>query len=224
MPRLPSKWALILLGAVGVTLMWTHVHGSFLIDECNYTVTVTGLQQGRLTVPGTENVVPSKELLYFDPAAVARRDLKTPVASTVPPLWALLALPFSLFGWSGLVALNVLSFLGCALVIFYYAGRHCQRRHTPYLAMGTFVLGGYCLEYAQGVWPQSLSLLLTMGGFVLASRARAGGPAWVALLSGLVMGVATGVRYPNILLAFGTGLGLERVSGWSSSCYGASPG
>ena len=208
MPRLPSKWALLLLGAIGVTLLWTHVHGSFLIDECNYTVTVTGLRQGRLTVPGTENISPTRELLYFDPAAVARDDFTTPVASTVPPLWAVLALPFSLFGWTGLVALNVLSFLGCALVVFYYAGRHCSQRHTPYLAMGTFVLGGYCLEYAQGVWPQSLSLLLIMGGFVLASRARAGGPAWNALLSGVVMGLATGVRYPNLLLAFGVGLGL----------------
>ena len=208
MPRLPSKWALILLGAIGATLLWTHVHGSFLIDECNYLVTVTGLQRGRLTVPGTENIGPTKALLYFDPAAVARRDFVTPVASTVPPLWALVALPFSYLGWTGLVALNVLSFLGCALVVFYYAGRHCQHAHTPYLAMGTFVLGGYCLEYAQGVWPQSLSLLLSMGGFVLAGRARAGGPLWTALLSGLVMGLATGVRYPNLLLAFGTGLGL----------------
>ena len=208
MPKLPSKWALALLAAIGVTLIWTHVRGTFIIDECNYLVTVVGLQQGQLTVPGTQELIPTKELIYFDPAAGSRPPFSTPVASTVPPLWSVLALPFSLLGWGGLVALNVLSFLGCALVIFYYSGRHCHKPHTPYLAMATYVLGGYCLEYAQGIWPQALSMLLVTSGFVLASRARAGGPPWLALASGVLMGLATGVRYPNLLSSTAVGLGL----------------
>ena len=207
-PTIPPKWLLAALGVLGLVLLLTHVRGAFLIDECNYMVTLSGLRAGQLTVPGTEGLVGSPELVYFDPAAASRGKLRLPVASTVPPLYAVLALPFSVFGWAGLVGLNVLSFLGCALLIFNYAGRHARKVHTPYLALVTFVLGGYCLEYAQGMWPQMLSLGIWMAGFVTASRVRGGAPPWVAALAGLLMGLAVGVRYPNLLLAAAVGLGV----------------
>ena len=57
-------------------------------------------------MPGTGGLPPSRELLYFDPAATGREVTTTPVASTAPPLYAPLALPFLLLGWRGLVLLN----------------------------------------------------------------------------------------------------------------------
>lgn len=196
------------LGLLGVILFFTQIPGSFLIDECNYLVTLTGLRQGQLSVPGTASLQPSRSLLYFDPTARARAPLRSPATSTAPPLYAVLAYPFGLFGWQGLVALNILSFLACALLVFYYAGKYARLPRTPYLALATFLFGGYCLEYAQGVWPHMLSMLLCMGSLVLASEVRASGSTRLALAAGLLAGLATGVRYPNLILAAMVGTGL----------------
>ena len=206
--RRPLFWVVLGLCGLGVLLQTTHVNGPFLVDECNYLVTVTGLSQGKLSVPGTENLTGSPSLAYFDPAARYRTRHTSPVASTVPPLYAFLALPFGLFGWGGLVALNVLSFVICGLLVFVYAGRHASRPTTRYAALGLFLFGTYCLEYAQGVWPQMLSMALAFGGVVLAARVRNGGSMANALAGGLLVGLATGVRYQNLLVAGALGLGL----------------
>jgi hypothetical protein len=73
-----------------------------------------------LTVPQTDGLPPSAELLFFDPGPWTRTVTATPVASTAPPLYALVALPFSVFGWRGLVALNTLAFLATSLLIFVF--------------------------------------------------------------------------------------------------------
>jgi hypothetical protein len=197
--------ALVLLG---LALLVTRIPGAFLIDECNYLVTVTGLRHGSLSVTGTGDLTPSRALLFFDPTARARARLTTPVVSTVPPLYAFFGLPFAPFGWTGLVALNVISFLLCAYLVFVYAARHARLARTPYLALVTFLAGGFLLEYAQGVWPHMLSMVLCMGSLVLADRVRSGGALPLALAAGLLGGLATGVRYQNIVLTAAVGLGL----------------
>ncbi len=120
----PPKWLIAGLGAFGLFLLLTTVPGAFLIDECHYLVTVTGLCKGRVTVPGTEALQPNPELFFFDPVVKGRKDFSTPAAATAPALYAPIALPFSLFGWRGLVALNILAYLLCALLVFHYAARH----------------------------------------------------------------------------------------------------
>jgi len=204
LPR-PLVWLLVALGAI---LTVSVVPGSFTIDEPNYLVTVIGLQQGRLTVPGTERLPPSRELLYFDPAGASRVSVTTPVASTAPPLYAPLALPFAYLGWRGLVLLNTLAFLVTIALVFVYARAHVARPRTGWLAAGTFALGGYAIEYALGLWPHMLSVALTTGAVLLASRAWNGASLANALGAGFLAGLAAGVRYQNLIVAGCLGLGL----------------
>ena len=200
----------LLLGLTGLGLVLTAtvVPGVFTVDEDYYLATLVALRHGRLTVPGTEGLTPSSELLYFDPQGHSREVTSTPVASTAPPLYAPLALPFSWLGWRGLVGLNTLAFLAAAAVVFAFTRRHASAPATPWLAVAAFALGGYSLEYAQGVWPHMLAVLLCLGAFVLAARVRDGAPLAVAFAAGLCAGLAAGVRYQNVALAGCVGLGV----------------
>ena len=211
------------MGLFGLLLLASTIPGPFLIDECHYLVTVTGLSQGRLSVPGTEGLKPNPELFYFDPVAKGRKDFSTPAQSTAPALYAPLALPFSLFGWRGLVAMNILAYLFCGLLVFHYSARHARKESTPYLATATFMFGTYCLEYVQGLWPHMLSMAFVMGALVVSDWVRSGARNRWAALAGLSGGLATGIRYQNLLYAAFTGLSLlvwapDRVA--ASTHYG----
>lgn len=196
------------LVALGIVLTATVVPGVFIIDEDNYLVTLVGLRQGRLSVPGTEGLTPSRELRYFDPTGRTQPVTATPVVSTAPPLYAPLALSFSWAGWRGLVALNTLAFLVAAALVFAYTRRYAAAPHTPWLAVAAFALGGYSLEYAQGLWPHSLAALLVLAAVVLAARVRDGAPLAAAFAAGIGAGLAAGLRYQNAFLAAGIGLGV----------------
>jgi hypothetical protein len=201
---------LALLALLGTVLMITSIRGVFLIDENNYMVSALALREGQLSVPGTAGLTPSPALEYFDPRPDSRARHVTPVAIAAPPLYAPLALPFTYLGWRGLVLLNVLAFLVSAALAFSWAARHATRPATPWIALALFVLGTYCIEYAQGVWPHMLSMCLCTGSAYLGSRLRVGvrRPLAVAMAAGLLAGVATGVRYQNLVFAGGVGLGV----------------
>jgi hypothetical protein len=203
----PARLLWLLL-ALGVGLTATVVPGPFSIDESNYIVTVLGLRHGRLTVPGTEGLPPSRELAYFDPVIYSRPESPTPLPTVAPPLYAPIALPFAYFGWRGLVLLNTLSFLVIGLLVFRYAQDYATTAQAGWLAVWAFALGAYSLEYAQGVWPHLLSAALTTGAAYATSRVRSGRAAWTALAAGLLVGMATGVRYQNIVVAVALGVGL----------------
>lgn len=201
----PRFLATLVLG--GLLLTVSVVPGVFTVDEANYMVNVLALREGGVGIPGTEGLPPSRELIYFDPSLKGRAVDSTPVTSTAPPLYAPLALPFSFGGWRGLVALNTLAFLGTAALLFVYARRFAGER-AAWIAAGAFALAGYGIEYAQGVWPHMLAVFLCTLAFVLASQARAGGPLWLAAAAGLAAGWAAGVRYQDVLVAGGVGLGV----------------
>ncbi|HLF20591.1 MAG TPA: hypothetical protein VI704_07360, partial [Bacteroidota bacterium] len=112
---------LLVLSIVGVFLTLTAIPGIFIIDEDNYLVSLVALRHGRFTIPGTEGFKPSSELVYFDPEANHRIVSSTPVTSLAPPLYAFIALPFSVFGVRGLILLNILAFLITAFLVFLYA-------------------------------------------------------------------------------------------------------
>jgi len=198
---------LTVLALLGVVLTLSVVPGVFTIDEDNYLVTVTALRHGRLTVPGTEGLPPGRELAWFDPNGAQRAVSATPIASTAPPLYAPLALPFSYFGWRGLAALNTLAFLLTVAGVFLLTRRYARREDTAWIAALVYAAGGYALEYAQGVWPHMLAAALCTGAVLMSARSRDGESAGWALAAGLLAGLAAGVRYQNILFAACLGLG-----------------
>lgn len=184
--------------------------GAFSIDESSYIATITGLSDGTLRVEATAELAPSAELYAFD-AAPRSRPVKVPVASSSPPLYAPIALPFSLLGVRGLMLLQILSFAACAYLVFAFTRRHTQRADLAWLAFATFVLASFTLEYAQAIWPHALAMTLVMTAFDLASRVRGGASPWLAAGAGACVAIAAGIRYQNIAMLASVGLGLAFV-------------
>lgn len=195
-----------LLGLVGIVLFVTAIRGPFIIDEINYLVTVVGLRHGTLFVPGTEGLTPSRELVAFDPDAQKRIVTATPVFSVVPPLYAPIALPFLLLGWHGLVLLNILSYLIAAFVAFTFLRSYATDLQTRWIGIALALLGGFGIEYAQGVWPHMLSVALVVSAVYAASRVWRNESVGMALVSGLIIGTASGIRGQDIMFAGGIGL------------------
>ena len=219
---------LLSLALLGLALTATTIDGPFTIDENNYLVTALGLRQGVLTVPGTDGLPPSRELLYFDPAATLRDVATTPVASTAPPLYAPIAIPFLLLGWRGLVFLNTLSLLATAAIVFALTRRFSSAPDAPAIAALAVTVGAYFVEYAQGVWPHMLCVSLVAGALFLASGAiESDRPSWAAAAAGLLVAAAAGVRYQNAFVLACLGLGLvllarQRVRATAAFAAGAS--
>jgi hypothetical protein len=203
---------LIAVALFGLLLVSTAIPAPFTIDENNYLVTVLGLRQGRLTVPGTEGLPPSRELLYFDPAAIMRSVSETPVVSTAPPLYAVLAAPFSFLGWRGLVALNTIALLAVILLVFALTRRCSSAPEAPWIAAFCVGLGAYFYEYAQGLWPHMVAVALVTGAAYCATRALTERPARWASAAGLLSAAAAGVRYQNAFVVACLGFGLFALS------------
>jgi len=115
-------------------------------------------------------------------------------------LYAPIALPFVFLAWRGLVLLNTISFLLTAFIIFVMVKHFATERQTPWLAAALVLFGGYAVEYAQGVWPHMLSVCLVSSAVFAASRVWNGGRPRIAIICGLLMGIATGIREQNIIL------------------------
>jgi hypothetical protein len=195
---------------LGVVLSVSVVPSVFTVDDNNYLVNVLALRQGRVTIANTEGLTPSRELLFFDPTFRSRAVTSTPVASTAPPLYAILALPFSIFGWRGLVALNTLAYLATILLVFVYVRRYAAQASTPWFAAAAFAFGGYTIEYALGLWPQALSFALCTAGIVAAGRAidpnvRGRAVFVSAAGAGFLLALAAGVRYQNAVVLAAAG-------------------
>jgi hypothetical protein len=203
-PRLPRSFVTALL-VLGAGLSLTVVPGVFTIDETNYLVNVVALRHGHVTVANTAGLSPSPELAFFDPGAWSRTGDSTPVASTAPPLYAPIAIPFSWFGWRGLVALNTLAYLATIILVFVYARRYAADAATPWMAAGAVAFGGFFLEYAQGVWPHALSVALCTAAIVSAATVLEGTRGSAAATSGFLLALATGVRYQNAVVLAATG-------------------
>jgi hypothetical protein len=195
---------LLVLFFFGFVLTAMVVPGIFTVDENNYLINVIALRQGHVTVANTAGLTPSRELLFFDPVPWTRAVTSTPVASTAPPLYAVIALPFSYFGWRGLVALNTLAYLATTLMIFWWLRRFSEEKSTPWLGAAAFALGGFSLEYSTGLWPHSLSVALCTAGTLSTALSVENRSSNAAALAGFLLALATGVRYQNaVVLAAG---------------------
>jgi hypothetical protein len=204
----------IALVAFGAILTAFVVPGIFTVDENNYLINVLALRRGHVTVTNTTGFSPSRELLFFDPGPWGRSVTDTPVASTAPPLYAFLALPFVWAGWRGLVALNTLSYLATIAMVFLYTRHYASAILTPWVAAATFALGGFSIEYALGLWPHSLSVALCTGGVFALGALIESGRVRLSVIAGFLLALATGVRYQNIVFFMAGGVAIVL---WASS-------
>lgn len=182
--------------------------GVFTIDENNYLASLLALRQGSFSLQETAGLPPSRELIFFDPWLAQKPVSATPVTPVVPPLYAFLAYPFAWLGWSGLFTLNILAYLAAGGLVFLFVRRLRPEPLAAWLGLCAFWFAGLLIEYALGVWPHALSVCLCFAAVYLAMRVRENGRAATALAAGLLAGLATGVRYQNIVFAGAVGLGL----------------
>jgi len=214
-----TRLLVFVLLALGTIITAGVIPAIFTVDENNYLINVVALRSGHVTVPNPAHLNPSRELLFFDPGPWERSVESTPMSSTAPPLYALLALPFSLIGWRGLVALNTIAFVATAALVFVYTGRFALHRSTAWLGAATFAFGGCAVEYALGLWPHSLSVALCFAGIVAAGHHLETQRTSSAALAGFLLALATGVRYQNAvaLAAVAAGFAAFATHRWRST-------
>ena len=198
---------LVLLGLGGALLL---VPGVFTVDENNYLGWLVSLRAGSWHLPGTDALPFSRELAFFDPVASARAP--GPIAGTMPPLSALFALPFTVFGWEGLFLLNLLAWLATTGLLYAAARRAGAAPPAATIGALAFALGGFSLEYAVGAWPHALAAFLCLAAFLAAWHAAENDRPTAAWLAGLLAGLAAGTRYQNVVMAAVIGLVLLVVA------------
>ncbi len=191
--KLVASWIVL----VFCILLYTLVPWVFVSDEATYLLMVksfvldgqfhiwNGLEEVRsieLMLPGTHLVSNGVEFrLYGVPA----------------PLYVFLAAPFYLFfGFFGLNLMNVISFCAIIWVLYLLACMVTSKRVAAVTVF--FYCLTYTLAYSQMLWPHMLSVLLVLSSLYLMLRAYlVGGGVSSLFLSGILSGVAVGVRYPN---------------------------
>ncbi|MFH1054846.1 MAG: hypothetical protein V1744_01995 [Candidatus Altiarchaeota archaeon] len=179
-------------------LLYTLTPGVWVTDEAAYVLMVKSLavdhqlqiwngfdeiQSPELWLPSTQLVSDGREIRVFGIPA---------------PLYTFFAVPFYLiFGVVGLNLMNVIAY-SCSILVFYWT---C----CLFLSKGESVLSSilysltYYLSYSQMLWPHCFSALLVLSSVYLLLRVYLGkdsGP-HMLFFSGLLSGLAVGVRYTN---------------------------
>ncbi len=193
----------LLLLAVAIVGAIVHQPGVFSVDESHYLLASQAVaERGTFQIQNGYERFADPSLLFFYTVVPDRlNDLGT--VASVPPFHALLSVPFlGLAGHRGLIFLNLLAFGLCLVAVRRTAARLCEGSRLPLVATAVFGLCTFSLEYAFGIWPHALSQALMAWTVLLVLEAKSTGRAgvWMALLAGLLGGMATGVRLQNILL------------------------
>jgi hypothetical protein len=188
-----------LYGAVVAAIAVSFAHPVLLVNDGDtYMEMARSMRHGRLEVPNGLDVVASPELWLIN--TVERGAHLYP---KYPPLYGVLAaLPFALFGIRGMYLLDALAFAATVPGVYLLARRMLRPSHaltaTLLLPFAVPLVPYLLIEL-----PHLLSLAFVVGAVVLwdrSRRAREGSrAAWLGLGSGLMLGLAVGVRLQNVV-------------------------
>ena len=128
--------------------------------------------------------------------------------SPYPYLFAVLATPwYHVAGFFGLFLLNSLCFVGTVAVSFLAARRLFDNTDLALNACLILIFATFAWEYSQAAWAHSTATFFVVTSFCLAVYAyfpRQQSQAWaMALASGIVAGLAAGIRVDAILVVPG---------------------
>jgi len=191
------------------------VRAPFSVDELHYSAVALQVANGGHELPGHEGLPRSVELVPYRPSRMSLPDELTHLSPVAPPLYGVVARPFLVLGWRGLVLLNCLALVGAIWMTGLGAASIAPDEHREEarrLAMVVVGAGGFLLEYGPAVWPHTLSVFLVITSFVGTVIARREGTgrralAWAAL-GGAAVALAAGVRFQNAFLLGLFGLGV----------------
>jgi hypothetical protein len=175
--------------------------GNLVPDEGIYHWMVKSFAEtGRLDIWNGHDEIASPELRY--PLLVLHGDKLYP---QFPFLFQLLAAPFYLIsGFLGLFVLNSICFIAGTILWLLAAHRLFRDEDLALNAVLILVLATFTWEYSQGAWPHSVALLFAAGAFYCLVRAfYAEGTIQTrgfAALSGLIAGLAVGIRVDAVLI------------------------
>ncbi|MCA1960829.1 MAG: phospholipid carrier-dependent glycosyltransferase [Desulfomonile sp.] len=179
---------------------WLLTPGYIFLDEVWYHwMTRDFSATGSLELWNGYDELPSQELT---PANLPAR--KGRIVSRYPYLFPVLALPFyRVFGFTGLVIVNSITFFGAVILCYAIARRLFRDDGLALRACLIFVFATFIWEYSQDAWPHTTSLFFLLAAFYLMVRAYNGGSSRSALvwaaLSGFVAGFGPGIRIDNSL-------------------------
>jgi len=204
LPRRPGRQAIVLLAGLAVLQLavswWLLTPGYFFLDEVWYHwMTRDFSATGTLELWNGYDELPSIELTHANiPVRQGR------IVSRYPYPFPALAVPFyRAFGYTGLIILNSLAFVGAIILCFGIARRLFRDDNLASLSCLIFAFATFTWEYSQGAWSHITALLFLEAAFYLMILAydRAGSRSalvWAAF-SGLVAGFGPGIRIDNAL-------------------------
>lgn len=125
-----------------------------------------------------------------------------------PPFYAFISAPFyKMFHLQGLFILNILSFAGTIYFLYLFSLYLFDNRKIAERVVIVYVFSTFAVEYAIGLWPHILSVLLIVSGnyFILKYLKSDNAYLFHLLTGSAILSIATGVRLQNIVF-FGLAL------------------
>jgi len=190
----------IYLACLAAVLIYTLVPGIWVTDEGQYALmaksfAVDGQFQiwnGLDETYSPELMIPSMQLVYGNN--------QVRLYGMSAPLYVILAYPFYLaFGLYGLHLMNVLGFVWVTYLVYRLYVLLFSDERWGILSAVLFSVGSYSLQYSQMILPHMVSAAIVLSSvyLILWCFIRKSEDVLPFFVSGLLSGMAVGVRYPN---------------------------
>jgi len=155
---------IILLLSIAILIATHYSTGYFSVDDSGYHFMVKSFcEKGRLYVENGYEAFPSKEL------SLGVHKLETMVIKDnklfpkIPFLYTIIAAPFYLLlNIHGLILLNIISYIFILYTIYKITLLLFENKRIAFISIHLFFLGTFVFEYAIGIWPHVINLLLIM--------------------------------------------------------------
>ena len=121
-----------------------------------------------------------------------------------PHLYPIIAYPFySSFGINGLFYINIISFVLTIFILYKFTNLLFSDNKLSLIVTCIYSFCTFSFEYAVGLWPHMLSVFLSLSAYLFFERSFLDDKRKNSflILSGLLTGIAVGVRLQNIITA-----------------------
>lgn len=204
------------LSILFVVLYFVMVPQVFFTDEATYILAVDSV--GKVGLPVIDNFIGNKpydELNVFGKDRITI-DGKKFITTIFPPLYPYLAFPFyELSGISGLIVLNIVSFILTGFLV-YHLSEKLFGSEFAILSAVIYTASTYSTVLALYIMPHSVSVFLI---FLSSTLIVLYDESSILAAAGFLAGAAVGVRYPNAIIALVLLFYAERVHGLKKAAF-----
>lgn len=229
-----------LLAMAAIALLWCgllwilHDPGTFNVDEIQYLLATQRFAEHRdFLLPNGYAEFPGNLLLFLHPSDLASLPNQAEMTSFAPPYYPVIAAPFyALAGIQGMFAMTLLCYAAVLMMVPALAARLVDdpiaARRARWIAFAAAIGGTYLADYGIAVINHMFNALLLLAAAALhpVLRAKDGDDPRLGacFLSGLLGGIACGVRVQSVVTAGVLGIGMFmphrasrlRVAAWAA--------